>query len=101
MHAAKVILLVLLTLAVMRAASWSLGWLLKRSTKAKRLWIAVMSNAVALSVYGCFLVTQRIPGEFVDLSALTFGILVFSIYALIDIRWTKWGKAESSDNAAS
>ncbi len=99
MHAAKVILLLLLTLAVMRVASWSLGWLLKHLTKTRRLWIAVISNALALGVFACLLVTQRVPGELIDPSALTFGILVFTVYALIDVRWTRWGKKESSDNA--
>jgi hypothetical protein len=101
MHAAKVILLLVLTLAVMRVASWSLGWLLKRFSTTKRLWIAVLSNGIALAAFGCFLVTQRIPGELIDAPALTFGVLVFSVYALIDVRWTGWGRTESSDSGAS
>lgn len=92
MHTAKVILLIVLTLAVMRFASWSLGWLLKRFSTTRRLWIAVISNGIALAAFGCLLVTQRIPGELLDLSALTFGVLVFSVYALIDVRWTRWRK---------
>ncbi len=101
MHAAKVILFLVLTLAAMRVASWSVGWLIKRFSTTKRVWIAVVSNAIALAAFGSFLVTQRIPGELIDPSALTFGVLVFSVYALIDVRWTRWGRTESSDNGAS
>jgi len=92
MHAAKVVLLWLLTLAVMRVASWSLGWLLNRFAGTKRLWTALLSNGVALMAFAGVLVTQRIPGEMIDASALTFGVVVFTAYALIDIRWTRWGK---------
>ena len=95
MHAAKVIMLLLLTLAVMRIASWSLGWLLKRFACTKRMWIAVISNAAALAIFACFLVTQRVPGELIDLSALTFGIVVFTVCALIDMRSAQWGKTAS------
>lgn len=101
MHAAKVILLLVLTLAAMRAASWSLGWLLNRFSTTKRVWIAVMSNGIALAAFGCFLITQSVPGELIDPSALTFGFMVFSVYTLIDLRWTRWGRAESSDKGAS
>jgi hypothetical protein len=92
MHVAKVVLLLLLTLAVMRVASWSLGWLLNRFAGTKRLWTALLSNGVALMAFAGVLVTQRIPGEMIDASALTFGVVVFTAYALIDIRWTGWGK---------
>lgn len=99
MHAAKVILLLLLTLGVMRGASWSMGWLLKRFTKTSRLWIAGVSNVLALSVFASILFTQRVPGEWIDASALTFGVVVFTVYALIDIKWTHWGKQGRSDGA--
>jgi hypothetical protein len=98
MHLAKVILLLLLTLVVMRAASWSLGWLLRRLTGAKRLWIALLSNTVALIAFAGVLVTQRIPGELIDWSALTFGVVVFTMCALIDIRWTHWSKKQFSED---
>ena len=101
MHVAKIILLLLLTLLVMRVASWSLGWLLTHLTGTRRLWIAIISNTVGLMAFAGVLVTQRIPGELIDFSALTFGAVVFTTYTLIDIRWTTWGKKESSDNTAS
>jgi hypothetical protein len=101
MHVAKVILLLLLTLAVMRGASWSLGWLLKRLTGTKRLWIAVISNTVALIAFAGVLVTQRIPGELMDFSALAFGAVVFTAFALFDIRWTRWGKGVDRDATRS
>lgn len=63
MHVAKVVLLLLLTLAVMRVASWSFGWLLKRFAGTKRLWTALLSNSVALMAFAGVLVTQRIPGR--------------------------------------
>lgn len=101
MHVAKVILLLLLTLAVMRSASWSLGWLLKHYTATKRRWVAVLSNAGGLIVFAALLVTQRIPGELMDLSALLFGVLVFTTYSLIDLRWTRWGKKGPGKDLAS
>lgn len=101
MHVAKVILLLLLTLAVMRSASWSMGWLLKHHTETKRLWIAVISNTAGLIGFAGFLVTQRIPGELIDVSALLFGVVVFTTYSLIDLRWTHWGKKRLGNDPAS
>ena len=92
MHVAKVVLLLLLTLGVMRVVSWSLGWLIGRLAGMKRLWIAVISNAAALMVFAGFLVAQAMPGEMIDVSALSFGVVVFTTYALIDIRWARWVK---------
>ena len=92
MHAARLTVLLLLTLGVMRVVSWSLGWLIGRLAGMKRLWLAVISNAAALMVFAGVLVTQRVPGELIDVSALTFGVIVFTTYALIDIRWARWGK---------
>lgn len=94
MHAAWVTVLLLLTLAVMRVVSWSLGWLLARIAGTKRLWIALVSNGLAFMAFAGVLVTQRIPGELIDASALTFGVIVFTTYALIDIRWARWGRKE-------
>jgi pimeloyl-ACP methyl ester carboxylesterase len=91
MHAAKVILLVLLTLAAMRVTSWSLGWLLKRHSKTRTIRIALVSNFVALALFTGLLLTQRIPGELLDISELAFGVLVFTIFALYDVKWSKWG----------
>jgi hypothetical protein len=101
MHVAKVIVLLLLTLSVMRSVSWSIGWLLKHHTETKRLWIAVMSNTAGLIVFAGFLVTQRIPGEVIDLSALLFGFMVFTTYSLIDLRWTHWGAKRPGNGNAS
>ena len=101
MHAAKIILLLLLTLAAMRGASWSVGWVLKRFARMKSLWIAVISNAVSLGVFACVLVTQRMPGEFIDLSALGFGVVVFTVCAAIDSSWTTWGISKPTDDATS
>ena len=92
MHPARVTVLLLLTLGVMRVVSWSLGWLLKRFAGTKRLWIAVISNAAALMVFAGFLIAQGMPGELIDVSALAFGVIVFTTYALIDIRWARWGR---------
>ncbi|MBK9138429.1 MAG: hypothetical protein IPM17_06650 [Verrucomicrobia bacterium] len=47
------------------------------------------------------LVTQRIPGELMDWTALTFGIVVFTTYALMDLRWTPCTKQRFSDDASS
>jgi hypothetical protein len=99
MHAAKVVLLLLLTLGVMRVVSWSLGWLIGHLAGMKRLWIALLSNGVALMAFAGVLMTQRIPGEMIDASALALGVIVFATYALIDIRWTRWGKKAPGDGA--
>lgn len=73
MHAVKVILLLLLTLAMMRVASWSLGWVLKNYTKSTWFWIAITSNISVLIAVACILVTQQIPDEFIVPPALVPG----------------------------
>jgi hypothetical protein len=73
----------------MRVASWFPGWLIRRFSRLNRLWIAVLSNTAALALFAGILITQRLPGEIMDLSALTFGVVVFFVYAVIDVKWTK------------
>lgn len=101
MHTAKLIVLLLLTVGVMRAASWCVGWLLKRVARMQRLWIAALSNALGFSVFAVLLATQRMPGEPVDFSALWFGLVVFAVCAVTDMRWTRWGQTKSSDDGTA
>lgn len=93
MHTAKVILLVLLTLAVMRAAGWSLGWLLHRYAATRRGSTAVLSNAGAFAIFTAALIQQRMPGEWLDPAGATFGAVVFTLFALADLRWGRWGRS--------
>ena len=77
MHAGKVILLLLLTLAIMRFVSWALGWL----PNIVQNEAAVDCSHIECSCPDCIrmpVVTQRLPGKLIALSALTFGIVVFA-----------------------
>jgi hypothetical protein len=73
----------------------------QRLTRARRFSIALLSNVSAWIACAGVLVTQRIPGELMDWTALTFGIVVFTTYALMDLRWTPCTKQRFSDDASS
>jgi hypothetical protein len=92
MHVIKIILLLLLTLALMRIASWTLGRLLNRYSKMQPLGIAVLSNLGALGLFMGVLIGQNGPGELFDGTELAFGIAVFTLYALYDLKWSNLGK---------
>jgi hypothetical protein len=87
MHVLKVAFLLFLTLAAMRALSWAclfvFGWLLKRQPVQVRL----AANVLALSGFAGLLHLDSLPGEFLDLRALAFGVVIYAVYFAIDIKW--------------
>jgi hypothetical protein len=95
MHALKIAFLLLLTLAVMRGASWLLGWLAFRFAGAPRNASTFLGNGVACGLFTAAQFWNRMPGEPIDLAALVFGAVVFGVYQLLDLRWCPWGRPPS------
>lgn len=93
MHWAKVIVLLLLVLAVMRAISWSLSWLLRKAAPHKKALIAVIANAAGFGMFAGWLYWGLLPGEPVDVEGLFFGLAVFAVYCAIDLRWARRAQA--------
>ena len=87
MHTLKILLLLLLTLAAMRVASWLCLWLLRRVLKRDAAWLALGSNLLALCAFAALLRLDAMPGEVLDLRALAFGVIVFAVFFAIDLRW--------------
>lgn len=87
MHLAKLLVLLLGTLVVMRACSWFFLWLMARLAKAMPLWHRVVSNAFALFLYLGILILDRLPGELMDARAAVFGLAVYAVFALCDLKW--------------
>ncbi len=87
MHLLKIVGLVTLTLATMRAVSWSFLWLLSRTWKRNSLYTRLVANVLALSVFSAFLMVDSVPGELLDLQALAFGVIVFGVFFGVDGWW--------------
>jgi drug/metabolite transporter (DMT)-like permease len=86
MHELKVVFLVAATLAVMRAVSWALAWLLERLVgRQRRAAVAVAANAGGLLLFLAFLRWDRLPGEQLDTSAAAFGAAVYALFAVVDL----------------
>jgi len=83
----KICLLLILTLAAMRALSWAAAWILQRFTSARAPTVAVLANGVGFIAFFLFLYFNLLPGEPIDWGAVAFGLVVFVIYAAIDILW--------------
>ncbi len=90
MHTLKLVVLVLLTVAVMRLASWLIGWLLSRLFKRNSVFLLFSASLLAFGCFVVFLMVNRIPGEFLDFEALTFGAIVFGICFATDLKWCPW-----------
>jgi hypothetical protein len=86
----KICALVAFTLAVMRASSWLVAWILTRLRTVKLRTIAVVSNVAAFSGFLLFLYFSLVPGEPIDLAAVLFGLLFFFTYTLTDFFWIPW-----------
>ena len=86
----KISLLLLLTLAVMRAGSWAIAWAAVRLAAANVRFAAVLANSVAFAAFVIFLYLNLLPGEPVDWQAIAFGFIVFSIYTATDFAWRPW-----------
>ena len=87
MHALKILVLLLLTLAAMRVASWLCLWLLRRVLKQDAAWLPLGANLLALCAFAALLRLDAVPGELLDLRALAFGVVVFAVFFAIDRRW--------------
>lgn len=80
-------MLILLTLAVMRLASWFFYWISSRLLRRDSIRLRLFSNLVAFCIFAAFLYIDRLPGEFLDIRAFIFGLLVFGFYCAVDCRW--------------
>lgn len=84
----KLVALLVLVLAVMRAGSWLLQWVLLRVARLPDRTGVVVGNTLALTMFGGLLWWDLAPGEPMDLEALLFGLAVFSLCAVADWFWT-------------
>jgi hypothetical protein len=100
MHTLKLILLMAVTLSLMRAFSWALLWLAMRFCSCRIRTVSILSNAGALLAFLGLLHWNRLPGEFLDYSAAIFGLVVYAIFAMIDLVWLPWcrGSLCKTDN---
>lgn len=87
MHSLKILLLVLLTLATMRLASWFCLLLLRWVLKQDSAYLRLGSNVLALCAFAALLLLDAVPGELLDLRALAFGVIVFAVFFALDLRW--------------
>ena len=95
-HWLKVIFLLVLTLAVMRLASWTLGWLAFRLAKVPHRLSTWIGNLAALSLFVGFVVWNLAPGEPFDVEATVFGVVVYAIFQAVDLKWCLWGARQSA-----
>jgi hypothetical protein len=86
----KIGVLVILVLAAMRAASWSISWLLRRVRVGART-SAVLGNLAGFALFAGLLGWNLLPGEPIDWDALLFGAIVFAVYGAVD--WSRAGQA--------
>lgn len=97
MHILKVTLLLLLTLLLMRGASWLLGWVAYRLGKFSRIPSTLVGNALALGLFVAFLIWNLRPGEPFDVEATVFGVVVFGVFQLVDLRWCFWCRSRAKE----
>jgi hypothetical protein len=86
MHLLKVILLVVLIVTIMRFVSWAFLWMLGRCLKRDSASIRLGANLLGLGAFAAFLIVDSIPGEFIDLQALAFGVVVYAIFFALDAK---------------
>ena len=87
MHLLKLIFLIVLTIAIMRLVSWSLLWLLGWVLKRNSFYLPLAANVMALCAFVAFLRVDSVTGELLDLQALAFGVIVFTMFFLLDVKW--------------
>jgi hypothetical protein len=92
MHVLKVTFLLILTLAIMRGGSWLLGWAAFRLAKLSKISSTLVGNVLALGLFVGFLIGNLMPDEPFDIAAAVFGVVVFGVYQLIDLKWCPWGR---------
>jgi Na+/melibiose symporter-like transporter len=86
----KICALLALTLGVMRASSWALGWTLTRLAAVRVRSAAIGANVAAFLAFLLLLYVNLYPGESMDWGAVVFGLIVFVIYAVVDLFWRPW-----------
>jgi hypothetical protein len=86
----KICALLIAVLAVMRAGSWVLGWILAKFAPIRASFVAVIANLTAFGVFVFFLVRDLLPGEPVDVNAILFGVAVFLVCCWSDFYWRPW-----------
>lgn len=101
MHLAKVILLLLLTLLVMRLVSWAAGWVISRLFHRDGRGARLGANLAGLGLFTGLLIIDRMPGEIFDSSAFIFGIVVFTSWAALDLKWWPWAPRQPRDTATT
>ncbi len=94
LHWIKIILLLALTLAAMRALSWGLGWLVLRFLREHRKPVCFGANAACFILFGLLLYNNRNPGG-MDFAALLFGAVVYLIFFVSDLFWLPFAKRPS------
>lgn len=90
MQRLKIGLLLVITLAVMRAVSRALGRVVIRLEGSNARIAAVVSNAAACTTFVLLLDFSLMPGEPMDYAAVAFGVAVFGIYAAWDLFRFPW-----------
>ena len=97
MHTIKVAVLLILTLAVMRGASWLVGSIVARAVGPKPLTTIVVSNVAGVVLFAVFLLLNQVPGtRFDDYPALLFGAAVYMVCGLMDLAWRPWGRVPAA-----
>ena len=86
----KICVLLVATLAVMRAGSWAVAYGVVRLTVARVRCVAVVANLVAFTAFVCVLKLNMLPGEPFDWAATLFGFAVFAIFTATDFFWRPW-----------
>lgn len=99
MPLAKIVLLLLLTLLVMRLVSWAAGWVISRLFHRYGRGARLGANLAGLGLFIGLLIIDRMPGEFFDTSAFIFGIVVFTAWAALDLKWWPWAPRQPRDAA--
>lgn len=87
MHLAKIVLLLAFTLAVMRAFSWLAYFCISRALRRHNAPIVALSNGIALGGFMLIQYLDSLPGEGVDTKAVLFGTIVFTLFAVLDLKW--------------
>jgi hypothetical protein len=90
MHTLKLVVLLTLLLAVMRAVSWAFGWLLHVARGRTTAPAVVAANGFAWVLFVSWLVYDLLPGEPFDMAPAAFAATVFTIHALTDTWWLPW-----------
>jgi hypothetical protein len=90
MKTLKISLLLILTLAAMRASSWLIAWAMSRFMAASVRTLAIIANLIAFLSFLLLLYFNLMPGEPMDWAAVLFGLILFTIYTASDLFWRPW-----------